>query len=152
MRQLGPPLSGDWGAASAMPPLPGGNVNLGPSAENIDRQRQADEIARSAVFFRNRSGAGKPDAASASAGTAQTANATAGAFNRMGAGPASTAARPNDPTAIQNRQDQKEAFMAKGADAATSNKGSLQARLVSRQILTATPRCTRRPTARRSTP
>ncbi len=43
--QLGPPLPGDWGAASAMPPLPGGNVNSGPSAENIDRQRQADEIA-----------------------------------------------------------------------------------------------------------
>lgn len=49
--QLGPPLLGDWGAASAMPLLPGGNVNPGPSAENIDRQRQADEIARSAVFF-----------------------------------------------------------------------------------------------------
>ncbi|WP_186193236.1 TrbI/VirB10 family protein [Burkholderia gladioli] len=125
--QLGPPLPGDWGAASAMPPLPGGNVNPGPSAENIDRQRQADEIARSAVFFRTGSEAGKPDAVSASAGTEPTANAGAGAFNPMGAGPASTAAQPNDPTAIQNRQDQKEAFMAKGGDAATTNTGSLQA-------------------------
>lgn len=125
--QLGPPLPGDWGAASAMPPLPGGNVNPGPSAENIDRQRHADEIARSAVFFHTGSDAGKPDAVSASAGTTPMANAGAGAFNPMGAGPASTAAQPNDPTAIQNRQDQKEAFMAKGGDAATSNTGSLLA-------------------------
>lgn len=124
--QLGPPLPGDWGAASAMPPLPGGNVNPGPSAENIDRQRQADEIARSAVFFRTGSDAGKPDATAASVGAMPTANAPAGAFNPMGAGPASTAAQPNDPTAIQNRQDQKEVFMAKGGDAATSNTGSLQ--------------------------
>ncbi|WP_321855490.1 TrbI/VirB10 family protein [Paraburkholderia tropica] len=125
--QLGPPLPGDWGAASAMPPLPGGNVNQGPSAENIDRQRLVDEIARSAVFFRTGSDAGKPDAVSMSAGATPTANAGAGAFNPMGAGPASTAAQPNDPTATQNRQDQKEAFMAKGGDAATSNTGSLQA-------------------------
>ncbi|SAL09560.1 conjugation TrbI family protein [Caballeronia sordidicola] len=125
--QLGPPLPGDWGAASAMPPLPGGNVNPGPSAENIDRQRHADEIARSAVFFHTGSDAGKPDAVSASAGTTPMANAGAGAFNPMGAGRASTAAQPNDPTAIQNRQDQKEAFMAKGGDAATSNTGSLLA-------------------------
>jgi type IV secretion system protein TrbI len=125
--QLGPPLPGDWGAASAMPPLPGGMANQGASAESVDRQRMADEIARSAVFFRTGSDAGKPDAAVASAGTMPVTNAAAGAFNPMGAGPASTAAQPNDPTAIQNRQDQKEAFMAKGGDAATSNTGSLQA-------------------------
>lgn len=125
--QLGPPLPGDWGAASAMSPLPGDNVNPGPSTENIDRQRQADEIARSAVFFRTGSDAGKSDAVSSSAGTTPAANAAASAFNPMGAGPASTAAQPNDPTAIQNRQDQKEAFMAKGGDAVTSNAGSLQA-------------------------
>ncbi len=110
-----------------MPPLPGGNVNPGPSAENIDRQRQADEIVRSAVFFRTGSDAGKPDATAASANTMPVANAAAGAFNPMGAGPASTAAQSNDPTAIQNRQDQKEAFMANGGDAATSNTSSLQA-------------------------
>ncbi|WP_322084432.1 TrbI/VirB10 family protein [Burkholderia sp. BCC1972] len=124
--QLGPPLPGDWGAASAMPPLPGGSVNQGPSAENIDRRRLADEIARSAVFFHTGSDAGKVDAVSTSTGATLAANAAAGAFNPMGAGPASTAAQPNDPTAIQNRQDQKEAFMAKGGAAVTSNTGSLQ--------------------------
>ncbi len=34
------------------------------------------------------------------------------------------AAQAIDPTAIQNRQDQKEAFLAKGGDAATRNAGS----------------------------
>ena len=60
------------------------------------------------MFFRTGSDAGKPDGVSASAGTTQTTNAAAGAFNPMGAGPASTAAQPNGPTAIQNRQDQKD--------------------------------------------
>lgn len=125
--QLGPPLPGDWGAASVMPPLPAGGTNPGPSAENIDRQRQAEEIARSAVFFHTSNTTGKPDAASTGATTLPVANAAAGAFNPMGGGPASTAAQPNDPTAIQNRQDQKEAFLARGGDAATRNTGSLQA-------------------------
>jgi len=125
--QLGPPLPGDMGAASAMTPLPSSAANPGPSAESIDRQRQAEEIARSAVFFRTSNSTGKPDAASMGANTLPAANAAAGAFNPMGAGPASTPAQPNDPTAIQNRQDQKEAFMARGGDAATSNTGTLQA-------------------------
>ena len=111
-----------------MLPLPSGNINSGPSAERFDRQRMADEIARSAVFFRTGSDAGKLDPTTASAGAVPSAtNAAAGAFNPMGAGPESTAAHPNDPTAIQNRQGQKDAFMEKGGDAATSNTGSLQA-------------------------
>lgn len=115
--QLGPPLPGDWGAASATP-LPTGNPTTGPSAENVDRQRHAEEVARSAVFFRTSNTTGKPDVASTGANTLPAANAAGGTFNPMGAGPASTATQPNDPTAIQNRQAQKEAFMAKGGDAA----------------------------------
>lgn len=124
--QLGPPLPGDWGAASTMAPLPNDGAAPGPSAEAVDRQRQAEEIARSSVFFRTSNNVGKTDGTSASAGALPVANATAGAFNPMGAGPVSTAAQPNDLTAIQNRQDQKEAFLAKGGDAATRNAGSLQ--------------------------
>lgn len=45
----------------------------------------------------------------------------------MGGGPASPAAPSNDPTALQNRQDQKEAFLAKGGDAAAGNTGTLRA-------------------------
>ncbi|WP_338053101.1 VirB8/TrbF family protein [Pseudomonas nabeulensis] len=43
----------------------------------------------------------------------------------MAAGPASAAAQPADPTAAQNRQDQKEAFLT-GGSAETRNSGNLQ--------------------------
>jgi type IV secretion system protein VirB10 len=124
--QLGPPLPGDWGAASVAP-LPAGNANPGPSAENIDRQHQAEEVARSSVFFRTSNATGKTDAGATTAPLPTMPNTSAGPFNPMGAGPASTAAQPNDPTALQNRQDQKEAFLTRGSDAATSNSGTLQA-------------------------
>ena len=123
--QLGPPLPGAWGAASVAP-LPTGDANPGPSAESIDRQRQAEEVARSGVFFRTRHGAGKPDAASSMPTAASSATASVGPFNPMGVMPASMAAQPNDPTAIQNRQDQKVAFLARSGDAATSNAGTLR--------------------------
>ncbi|QEE24921.1 TrbI/VirB10 family protein [Rhodanobacter glycinis] len=125
--QLGPPLPGDWGAASAMRVPGNGAANPGPSAESVDRQRQAEEVARSSVFFRTSSTAGKAEAVAMSASAASTANAVTGAFNPMGAEPASTAAQPSDPTAIQNGQERKEAFLAKGDDAANRNTGTLQA-------------------------
>ncbi|MCO4245776.1 hypothetical protein NFX52_30470, partial [Acidovorax facilis] len=46
-------------------------------------------------------------------------------FDPLAAGPASTAAQPADPTAVQNRQEQKEAFL-KGGSTETRNSGSLQ--------------------------
>lgn len=52
------------------------------------------------------------------------ANALAG-FDPLAAGPASTAAQPSDPTTVQNRQDQKEAFL-KGGSKETRNSGNLQ--------------------------
>jgi type IV secretory pathway VirB10-like protein len=98
-----------------------------PSAEGIDRQRTAEAVAHSSVFFQTGS-AGRPDVAATSASTASIApNAAAGPFNPMGAAPSSMAAQPNDPTAAQNRQDQKDAFLAKTGDAATRNSGDLQA-------------------------
>lgn len=124
--KLGPPLPGDWGAASTMTP-PDGAVNPGPSAERIDRQRQAEEIARSSVFFRTSNNTGKSGAASAGTSPLPAAHAVASPFNPLGTGSASAAAQPNDPTAIPNRQNQKEAFLAKGAAAATNNTGGLQA-------------------------
>ena len=41
-------------------------------------------------------------------------------------GTMAAAAQPSDPTAAQNRQDQKEAFVAKAGDTSTRNPGSLQ--------------------------
>lgn len=124
--QLGPPLPGDWGASSVAP-LPTGSGNTGSSAESIDRQRQAEEVARSSVFFRASNTTGKTGAAATMAQVPTMSNASAGPFNPMGTGPASTAAQPNDPTTIQSRQDQKEAFLTKGGDATTRNTGTLQA-------------------------
>ena len=46
-------------------------------------------------------------------------------FDPQAAGPASTAAQPADPTAVQNRQDQKEAFQ-KAETTETRNSGNLQ--------------------------
>lgn len=124
--QLGPPLPGDWGATSAAAPLPSGGLQPEPSAESIDRQRQADEIARSAVFFRTSNNSTKPGTTSTRVPNPPMVNTAPGAFDPMDAGPTSTAVQPNDPTAIQNRQDQKEAFLAKDDDAATRNTGVLQ--------------------------
>jgi type IV secretion system protein TrbI len=134
--QLGPPLPGDWGAASVAP-LPAGNANPGPSAENIDRQRQAEEVARSSVFFRTSNATGKTDAAT-TAQLPSMPNTSAGPFNPMGAGSASAAAHPNDPTALQNRQDRKEAFLAKSGDAATTNAGTLQGPVSPYTVMTGT--------------
>ena len=48
-------------------------------------------------------------------------------LNPITAPPSSAVAQPNDPTTIQNHQDQKEAFLTKPGDAATRNTGALQA-------------------------
>jgi type IV secretion system protein VirB10 len=125
---LGPPLPGDWGAASALQaPVNGGlNVNRAPSAENIDRQREAEQVARSSVFFRTAGNADRPDAAATIGQVLAAPNASGGPFNPAGTGPASTVSQPNDPTAIQNRQGEKEAFLANSGDTATRNAGALQ--------------------------
>lgn len=124
--QLGPPLPGDWGAAASATPLPNSGMQPGPSAGGIDHQRQAEEIARSAVFFRTSSNSAKSDTVPTGANASPAVNAAIGAFNPMSAVLPSAAAQPNDPAAIQNRQDQKEAFLAKDDDIATRNTGALQ--------------------------
>lgn len=121
---LGEPLPGDLGPAimkSQQPmetSVPGGGVDRAHAA-----QLTAEEAARSGVFFRATGGADAKPAQAASAGEAravQPFDALAGAL-----APAA-AAQPADPTVVQNRQDQKEAFVAKAGDAATRNPGSLQ--------------------------
>lgn len=122
--QLGEPLPGDLGPAivKSQQPMetrvPGGGVDPAHAA-----QLAAEEAARSGVFFRAMGGTGAKPAQAAHASEAravQPFDALAGAL-----APAA-AAQPADPTAVQNRQDQKEAFVAKTGDAATRNPGSLQ--------------------------
>jgi type IV secretion system protein VirB10 len=126
---LGPPLPGEFGGpvlqqsrGNAAP------VGSSPSAEAVDRLRDAEEAARSSVFFRTGSVGPSEIATAASAPTATVAsNASASPFNPNGAPAPLTAAQPSDPTAIQNRQGEKEAFLANSGDIATRNAGALQA-------------------------
>jgi type IV secretory pathway VirB10-like protein len=99
---LGPPLPGDLG-----PPMLQANRNAGLSPDHssstngVDRQRSAQEVARSSVFFQTGSSAGKTDVATTTSAASVAPNGSTSAFNPMTTGPTSTAAQPNDPTAIQ---------------------------------------------------
>ena len=121
---LGEPLPGDLGPAIVKAQQPMGS---GIDPEQAERLA-AEEAARSSVFFRSSGSAGgvKPGVAEA-AGAADPAALVPGnqPFNPIGA-MGTAAAAPTDPTAVQNRQDQKQAFIAKAGDASTRNPGSLQ--------------------------
>ena len=91
-------------------------------AERLARLKEAEEAAASAVFFR---AGGQSAVAAAPQGPAAALPASA-AFDPLAAGPASTAAQPADPTAVQNRQEQKEAFLSNAGSTQTRNSGNLQ--------------------------
>ncbi len=123
--ELGPPLPGDLGPAIVKSQQPVTPAYAPPGHDPEDaRRKEADAAAASSVFFRS----GNQGKAAASA-TAQVAAAgpTSGlaGFDPLAAGPASTAAQPSDPTVVQNRQDQKEAFL-QGGSTETRNSGDLQ--------------------------
>ncbi|BEO69429.1 conjugal transfer protein TraI [Serratia marcescens] len=125
--ELGPPLPGDLGPAivnaqqqPAVGYAPPGHDPA--EAERLARLKEAEEAAASSVFFRTGTQQAAPVAQSqVAAAPGFAANA---AFDPMAAGPASTAAQPADPTAVQNRQEQKEAFL-QGASTETRNSGNL---------------------------
>jgi type IV secretory pathway VirB10-like protein len=124
--ELGPPLPGDLGPAIVKSQQPVTPTYAPPGHDPEDALRkEADAAAASSVFFRS----GKPGqtagaAVQATPGAPGMGNALA-AFDPLAAGPASTAAQPADPTATQNRQDQKEAFLKAGSTE-TRNSGNLQ--------------------------
>lgn len=130
--ELGPPLPGDLGPAivnSQQPAvanyaLPGVDAE---AAEREARRKETEAAAASSVFFRT----GQEQPRQPAAMTAQAMPVTPGidntlaAFDPLAAGPALMAAPSSDPTAAQNRQDQKEAFLQSGS-AETRNSGNLQ--------------------------
>ncbi|HCF4375008.1 TPA: TrbI/VirB10 family protein [Pseudomonas aeruginosa] len=124
--ELGPPLPGDLGPAivKSQPAVasytpPGQDPG---AAERDARRKEAEAAAGSAVFFRSSNQ--HPATAPAQAAAAGPTSGLAG-FDPQAAGPASTAAQPADPTAVQNLQDQKEAFQKAGITE-TRNSGNLQ--------------------------
>ncbi|WAE51455.1 TraB/TrbI/VirB10 family type IV secretion system protein [Stutzerimonas frequens] len=115
--ELGPPLPGDLGPAIVQSQRPAAPSYTTPGhdpaeAERLARLKEAEEAAASSVFFRT--GGQRP---------AMPAPAQPAADAATGA--ASTAAQPLDPTAVQNRQEQKEAFLQAGFTE-TRNSGNLQ--------------------------
>ena len=122
--ELGPPLPGDLGPAIVKSQQPVTPTYAPPGHDPEDaRRKEADAAAASSVFFRSGQ-QGKGAAPAVATAAAAPGNALAG-FDPLAAGPASTAAQSTDPTAVQNRQEQKEAFL-KGGAAETRNSGNLQ--------------------------
>ncbi|MBS0429431.1 MAG: TrbI/VirB10 family protein [Proteobacteria bacterium] len=119
--QLGEPLPGDLGPAIVRSQQPVEARAHGADPAHAARLA-AEEAARSGVFFRATGGSPvgtKPaQAPVAEARSAQPFDALAGAL-------APATAQPADPTAVQNRQEQKEAFLNTGS-AQTRNSGNLQ--------------------------
>ncbi|WP_066095229.1 TrbI/VirB10 family protein [Xanthomonas massiliensis] len=126
--ELGPPLPGDLGPAIVNSQQPAVAAYAAPGhdpaeAERLARLKEAEKAAASSVFFRTGTQQAAPMVQSQVAAAPDfAANA---AFDPMAGGQASTAAQPADPTAVQNRQDQKEAFQ-QAVTTETRNSGNLQ--------------------------
>ena len=119
---LGEPLPGDLGPAIVHAQNHGNTGAYTPAQPGrIAQPGDAEDAARSSVFFRSSSAPKAAPAPTLAAIQPEQTSANQG-FNPMGT--AST--QPSDPTAIQNRQDQKQAFVANGGDTTTRNPASLQ--------------------------
>lgn len=138
--ELGPPLPGDLGPAIVRSQQPAVAAYAVPGhdpaeAQRLARLKEAEEAAASSVFFRTGTQTAAPVAQSqVESAPGFAANA---AFDPLAAGPASTAAQPADPTAAQNRQEQKEAFLA-GGTTQTRNSGNLQMPVSPYQVMAGT--------------
>jgi len=121
---LGEPLPGDLGPAIVHAQR-NGDASAGAYGNPAQTAgvRDAEEAARSGVFFRSSSAAKAAPAVAASAAAAEPISGNQ-PFNPMT--PAAASAQTADPTALQNRQDQKQAFVANAGDTATRNLASLQ--------------------------
>lgn len=121
--ELGPPLPGDLGPAIVKSQQPATAAYAAPGHDPNDALRkEAEAAAASSVFFRSGGQNAAPVAQTqVAAAPGFAANAV---FDPLAAGPVSTAAQPADPTAVQNRQDHKEAFL-KGGSTETRNSGNL---------------------------
>lgn len=123
---LGEPLPGDLGHAMVKAQQP---MDTRSSASGVDpaqtERLAADEAARSSVFFRSSGSGGGPKPVAAQAPVDPSALASGNQpFNPLVA--AASAAQSTDPTTVQNRQDQKEAFIMSAGGTSTRNPGSLQ--------------------------
>ena len=125
---LGPPLPGEFGEPA--PQASHGMAGPGdgsPSAQVPDRQRDAQEAARSSVFFRlastKHAAAGEP----ASATTMPATPDLSASPDNASPSPTSFAATQlSGPATSQNGQSEKEAFLANAGSVTTRNAGVLR--------------------------
>lgn len=145
---LGEPLPGDLGAAMhAKRMADNGAYRPAGQVGGTGVSTEADEAARSGVFFKG-GGAGKMASVSAapiaSAGGGAMSEPMAStspfqALNGMPVPPASgSAGLTSDPTAVQNRQEQKQVFAANASDTVHRNPGSLQLPVSPYQVMAGT--------------
>ncbi|AMN47126.1 conjugal transfer protein TrbI [Steroidobacter denitrificans] len=136
--ELGPPLPGDLGPAIVNSQQPVTAAYAAPGHDPNDALRkEAEAAAASSVFFRSGGqGQAAGTVAQAAPGAPGAASALA-AFDPLAAGPASAAAQPTDPTAVQNGQGQKEAFLKSGSTE-TRNSGHLQLPASPYQVMAST--------------
>ena len=137
--ELGPPLPGDLGPAIVKSQQPVTPTYTPPghapaNAEHDAQRKEAEAAAGASVFFRSSNQ--RAVAAQTQVAAASPASGLSG-FDPMAAGPASTAAQPADPTAVQNRQDQKEAFL-KARTTETGNSGNLKTPTSPYQVMAGT--------------
>ncbi len=119
---LGEPLPGDLGPAIVHAQNHGNTGAYTPAQPGrIAQPGDAEDAARSSVFFRSSSATKAAPATTVAAIQPEPASGNQ-AFNPM----ATASTQPTDPTAVQNRQEQKEAFLTNGGDTATRNPASLQ--------------------------
>jgi type IV secretion system protein VirB10 len=124
---LGPPLPGDLGPAIVNAQQPAVASYSAPGHDPADALREETEAAAaSSLFFQtgNRNQATTAATVSSPFSMPDGSNTLAG-FDALAGGEASTGIQPADPTAVQNRQEQKEAFLQSGS-AETRNAGHLQ--------------------------
>lgn len=132
---LGEPLPGDLGPAivRAHQPMDARASDAGGNAAQTERLA-ADDAARSSVFFRSSAGSNTTTRVSAPAGASGAVPSLAQAPSL----PGTTGAAPADPTAVQNRQDQKEAFVTKAAERSFRNPATLQVPVSPYQVMAGT--------------
>ncbi len=119
---LGEPLPGDLGPAIVHAQNHGNTGAYTPAQPSrIAHPGDAEAAARSSVFFRSSSATKAAPATTAAAIQPEQASDNQ-VFNPM----ATASTQPTDPTAAQNRQDQKEAFLTNGGGTTTRNPASLQ--------------------------
>ena len=121
--ELGPPLPGDLGPAIVNSQQPAVAAYAAPGHDPDALQRGGSRCGFVGVLPLGRPRPTAATVAQATPGAPGGASALA-AFDPLAAGPASVATQPADPTAVQNRQDQKEAFLKAGSTE-TRNSGNL---------------------------